>query len=273
VKDQKKRIFKFDWDVLIVLDACRYDVFENNYGKYLSGNLEKMKSRGSETVEWFKNTWNEERDLDISYYSANPWINGNGVPDADIVPEKVFNKIYNIWEKGWDENKGTVYPHKFMELYDGRTPAILHFIQPHEPYLSIDYHNGITWDNEPLASNDYLKKLRDYGFNLTRKVIGHSNAWRLARIIYNGNVSRMEEIIKKDGYPSLINAYRYNLERSLKTISMMFDETFLKNNEVIVTADHGECLGEYEIFGHPENLNFPVLTHVPWFKVRGVKNE
>lgn len=267
MEDQKKRIFEFDWDVLIVLDACRYDVFRNNYKEYLEGDLKKLRSRGSETVEWFKNTWNQKKNLDITYYSANPWINSNGVPDADIVPEKVFNDIHNLWEKAWCDDKGTVYPHKFIELYDGRTPAILHFLQPHEPYLSISDHKGITWDAEPLASNKYLKELRDYGFNLIKGLVGHSNAWRLARIINDGSVTRIEKISQTHGYPDLINAYRYNLEKALETISMMFDEHFLQKNRVIVTSDHGESLGENEIFGHPRGADFPVLRNVPWLKV------
>ncbi|ELY63814.1 hypothetical protein C492_06831, partial [Natronococcus jeotgali DSM 18795] len=36
-----------EWDYCLVLDACRYDVFEDVYDDYLEGDLEKRRSPGS----------------------------------------------------------------------------------------------------------------------------------------------------------------------------------------------------------------------------------
>lgn len=42
--DQGKSITQGDWKNLIVLDACRFDYFENSYSDYLEGDLIKAKS-------------------------------------------------------------------------------------------------------------------------------------------------------------------------------------------------------------------------------------
>lgn len=80
---QRKFIHGEDWDILIILDACRYDVFEKVHGTYLDGELKKVRSEGSETREWLKKTWVDKYDL--SYYSANPYVNSLGVWSLKVI--------------------------------------------------------------------------------------------------------------------------------------------------------------------------------------------
>ena len=40
-----QEVTKEDWDYLIILDACRYDDFEELHSKYLEGELEKKEIR------------------------------------------------------------------------------------------------------------------------------------------------------------------------------------------------------------------------------------
>lgn len=63
-------VFEEDWDALIVLDACRYDLFARR--STLSGTLETRRSRGSSTVEFLRGNV-ADRDLrDTVYVTANP---------------------------------------------------------------------------------------------------------------------------------------------------------------------------------------------------------
>lgn len=43
-----------DWDLLIVLDACRFDSFRDAFNRYFEGELREVRSRGSCTPEWFR---------------------------------------------------------------------------------------------------------------------------------------------------------------------------------------------------------------------------
>lgn len=71
-KLKEQEITEGKWDILIILDACRYDFFRKVYGNYLPGHLKKRKSRGSGTTEWLAKTFKEV--YDITYISANPYV-------------------------------------------------------------------------------------------------------------------------------------------------------------------------------------------------------
>ena len=45
-------VMEEEWDYLLVLDACRYDYFAEEYPKFLHGELQKKRSRGSSTSDW-----------------------------------------------------------------------------------------------------------------------------------------------------------------------------------------------------------------------------
>lgn len=59
-----------DWDNLIILDACRYDIFEEL--NHINGNLTQKKSRGCRTPEWIRGNFSCKELLDTVYISANP---------------------------------------------------------------------------------------------------------------------------------------------------------------------------------------------------------
>lgn len=65
-------VFEEDWDVLVVLDACRYDEFETNAD--LPGRLEHRISRGSATPEFVRGNFAGKDLRDTVYVSANSWF-------------------------------------------------------------------------------------------------------------------------------------------------------------------------------------------------------
>lgn len=58
-----------DWDNLVVLDACRYDLFEELHT--FPGDLKSVISRGSNTVKWLQTDFKKEQYSDIVYVTAN----------------------------------------------------------------------------------------------------------------------------------------------------------------------------------------------------------
>lgn len=57
------------------------------------------------------------------------------------------------------------------------------------------------------------------------------------------------------------NGYIKNLKIVLKSISK------LKNikKRIIITSDHGNCFGEYGLYGHPCGIYIRQLIEIPWF--------
>ena len=133
---QTQLIHETDWNVLIILDACRYDSFKDLYKNHLKGTLKKAMSPGSNTPEWLAHTWTDKYDL--TYVSGNPYVNTQGVPIGRFVARNHFTEIIDVWNLGWNEELGTVHPEQMNEatLSTNLKPkSIIHYVQPHRPYI------------------------------------------------------------------------------------------------------------------------------------------
>ncbi|MCD6457850.1 MAG: hypothetical protein J7K82_03285 [Thermoproteales archaeon] len=127
-------VMGLEWDNLIILDACRYDVFE----KYVSslgveGELRKAISRGSSTTEFLKENFSGRKFKDTIYVTANPYVSK--------MLRGVFYKIVHVWRDYWDEKLGTVHPEAVTKvaletksLYPDKR-LIVHYMQPHTPFI------------------------------------------------------------------------------------------------------------------------------------------
>ena len=137
-------IMEQKWDNLIILDACRYDVFKKHIG-YLEaqGELKKVASRGSSTVEFLKENFLGRRFPDTVYVTANPYVS--------IMLKDAFYKVIDVWLEGWDDALGTVPPDivtamaiEAKELYPDKR-LIVHYMQPHSPFIGEYRVEGNFW--------------------------------------------------------------------------------------------------------------------------------
>jgi len=272
LRDQGKLIDEGDWNHLVVLDACRYDFFREVYKEYLEGNLKKVKSRSSETSGWLAKTFTDRYDVD--YVSANPYVNSAGVQLKDCTPNLTpfswkatdhFNEIDDVWDYGWDSERGIVSPSKVTEKTlekEGRT--ITHYMQPHGPYPSFDSEEERRHGNFHLAGGPKLGSIRGkIGLWLERN-LGPEWVWRIRRLLGMDPTWVGEEIWRKEGFESIGKHYEKNLRLVLKEVKRLVQHL---EGEIVVTADHGEGLGD-EASGHALNREIPVLREVPWLKVR-----
>ena len=134
--DQKKLIHETPWHTLIILDACRYDVFSQRYGNFLEGELTKVQSPASCTREWLKLTWTEDYQ-DITYLSCNMYMQSrNSNHEHQYEPRHKFKRIIDVWKDG-------LMP-EHMEKYalTTRGRRVLHYNFPHIPY-----HGEVKTDN------------------------------------------------------------------------------------------------------------------------------
>lgn len=122
-----------DWDYLIILDACRFDIFEEE--NFIPGKLFKKHSLGTGTPEWLRENFRERRE-NLIYVTANPWF------------AKIFTRPYPFHHtKLISAGKGskkipTIHPTRVtraaLDLLT-RFPNkrfIIHYLQPHIPYIS-----------------------------------------------------------------------------------------------------------------------------------------
>lgn len=227
VTDQMELIQAKEWDVLCILDACRYDYFERTYGNYLQGDLRKVRSPASSTAPWMRATFAKGFD-DIVYVSGHPAVNSKAVRYEF---GSFFHHVVDVWKTGWNDDFGTTMPeHVTRGIFDveERFPdrrIIAHYVQPHGPYLSI-------------ATPGKKQPPDVQGEQLFR-------------------------IYKESGKGALEEAYLSNLRRVLREIIPL---SFLEK-KIVLTSDHGELLGEDGKLGHPVGFDHPILREVPWFEI------
>lgn len=267
-----------DWDYLIVLDACRYDVFKDVYEDYLSGDLSKKESPACRTPDWFKSEFNDKKFDDIVYVSSNPHINSRA-ESKGIKASENFHDVIDVWMTGWDDDKMTVPPEevkKAAEEASSKYPdkrLIIHFIQPHYPYLDQKIE-GLDWvKGNRSADIPFLKKI----FRKTEEIIlgdklsntiGRTNSWRIRNFLNARCLDGQDEKVWRELHKDMDRwkeLYENNLRSALEEVESL---TTQLNGKTVVTADHGEALGEQDIFVHPAGIDIRVLREVPWLEIK-----
>lgn len=220
-------LMRSDWDTAIILDACRYDMFEEEYGNILPiGKLTKKTAPGSESREFMKRSFSGMKFHDVVYVTGNPYVT--------LLPSDTFHAVK--LDEAWDDIFSEATPERITETarhahneYPNKK-IIVHYMTPHLPFVAPK----------------------------TRKVNEAIGQWRG---MYWPEETTREEIR---------NAYRDNVRVALNHVRMLLEDI---SGRVIVTADHGEMLGErlrplpVRAYDHFPSLYVPQLVEVPWLEI------
>lgn len=274
-------LMNLDWDFLIILDACRYDYFSFIYNSYFDGDFSTIWSLGSCTPEWLKNTFKKYYD-DLIYVSSNIYINSCRELEG-FEGRKHFYKVIDVWYKHWNKQLGTVHPFhttlealKVIQRYPNKR-VIIHYIQPHAPYIHPAFRlEKATAFPKTIIHNQKIIGRRNifrYYLALERRFIrlGIPNGicWSFRELFGFPNNNLVYLYKRKLGYIKLRVAYYSNLKIVLNYVAALVNFlSKLGNKKIIITADHGEMLGEREWFAHPCGKNFRLLRQVPFLVVK-----
>lgn len=231
-------IYADEWDLLIVLDACRYDLMEEVIDDYafLSA-LESRYSMNSVTRLWMTENFTDEyrdRMAETHYVSGNPF-------SRDLLDEEAFAGLTEVWTYAWVD-PGTVPPRAVTDatIRAGReTDAdriVAHYMQPHCPFIPAPEICGTKevdrFGNPPDG---------DVWDRVQRGAVDRAEAW--------------------DGY-------RRNLELVLRDVELLLEN--VDAERVVVTSDHGNAFGEWGLYGHLPNTPLPCMREVPWIETTAV---
>ncbi|SFS06555.1 hypothetical protein SAMN05216559_3058 [Halomicrobium zhouii] len=140
------RVMDEDWDTMIVLDACRADIFQEVVDLSEFDGYETRISLGSHSSEFTRRNFQGEEFGDTVYVSANP--------HTSLEAGDAFYHIYELWEDQFDETAGVVLPDVVrdaaIEAHD-RFPdkrLIVHFMQPHGPFVGSEVSDTVRDEAE-----------------------------------------------------------------------------------------------------------------------------
>lgn len=236
-----------DWDNLILLDGCRYDLFADTVE--IDGTLTSKRSLGSATPEFLRSNFAERNYHDTVYVTANPMYQREGL-------DGTFHATVDVWKDHWSDEHQTVRPGPMVEAtrraYDEYPDKriLSHFMQPHYPFIGelgreLGEHAGFEWTYREVTDGDRSRDAPTVWQQLEAGAVSREAVWA---------------------------AYRENLELAMPHVRELvtyFDET------TVVTSDHGNMLGEYttpipmRIYGHPPGTYTDELLKVPWLVIEG----
>jgi hypothetical protein len=247
-------IVEEDWDNLVILDACRFDIFEEH--NTIEGEFSKRRSVASSTPSFLRENFGEEQHHDIVYVTANPQVNY-------WLDESQFHAVVNVWDTGWDDQKRTVMPEHMMnatiealETYANKR-IISHFVQPHFPFI------GPTAERELGEQGGFATGRARVSDISDPDTSDYPEPWTM---LENGAVD-MDTVW--DSY----------VECLTETLPYIKDLVESLQGKTVITADHGNMAGEYawpfpvRIYGHPGQILTDELVTIPWLEIDGERRE
>jgi len=229
-----------DWDLLVVLDACRADLW-NEVAPEVEG-FDAAPARttvGGTSTEFLAKTFGR---ADAEWLAGTAYVTGNPYTDSHVDAD-AFACLDEVWRYAWDDEIGTIPARPVTdraiaagrELGDGVDRTVVHYMQPHFPCVpDADGGEGIALDRfgaEPIS------------------------VW--------------EELRFGERDPDEVWArYRENLRYVLAEVALLLEN--FDAERVAITADHGNAVGEKYLYGHVERVALPALREVPWFETSAV---
>ena len=288
VKHQTELMHSVDWDVMFVIDACRFDYFEKLYKDYFSKDviLKKALSPASWTYAWLVEMFVDKPKMDIVFVSSDYEVNSKGIKDQKIYDNekrekyghyhfdarKYFREIIDAWEFGVVEHLGLVPPEtmckeceKAIEKHP-KSKIITNFWQVHDPYIFYLREGLMTIHNmeDIERRNKHVYKWINLKKFLT-KIMSDETIWKLRKLIGYTPNSGLAYLYFNYGKEGIIRGYEEDLKYTLEEIAKVVRK--YPNKKFVVTSDHGELLGEYGRFSHGYDKEYPELQEVPWLEV------
>lgn len=267
-------VFDRDWDLMIILDSCRPDFLRECKDVYPWLNeVNQMRSVGSMSAEWVLKTFIEEYRAEIertALVSRNVWSSRilddrihedrddpegkrDQVRQGSLAHTPVTPQAFRHYERVRPEAnqgdllhpEGVAAPHIVTDraISVARTEdidrLIVWYAMPHLQFIA----EAVDWS--PDADIDDLMS----GVEHIRDLTPEEESYEPAK---QGKVSRKR----------MRTLYRQNLKLVLAYVDILLKNVDAK--KAVVTADHGEGLGQQGIWGHPYGYPWPPVRTVPW---------
>jgi hypothetical protein len=240
-----------EWDVLLVFDACRVDLMRAvaRTGEYdvldrFDAKKHTRNSVASRSPEWVAKTFDfgqyGDELANLAYVTANPHSQDIDTPDRLAVFDEV-------WRYGWDHDIGVTPPRAVTDrLIDTARQTesnriVAHYMQPHLPFRSLVNDHPEWFKFDPGTEADDTAEFK--------------TLWRRLR---DGEVDR----------DTVWEAYVDNLKWVMDEVALLREN--LDADQVVITADHANAMGEWWCYGHTTTAPIPAMKRVPWVEFSAV---
>ncbi|QIB74229.1 hypothetical protein G3I44_07925 [Halogeometricum borinquense] len=277
-------IWEREWDLLIVLDACRLDLLQSVEEEFrFLDHPGSMTSTASSTTGWVERSFDtqyEQKLAETAYVTGNPNSIrafphefpetcecgaslkpsyqavyhegretcpscGTQIQGERQVPVKVLQEV---WRDSWDNSLGTIQPRPITNaaITTGRETDVDSMIV----HYMQPHHPFIPAPE--LDQGSYIAPNDEERQKQSRTI------WEQLRM---GDVDK--EVVWRE--------YRNNLRHVLEDVELLLEN--IDGDVAVITSDHGNAIGEYGIYGHPPGTPIDSIVTVPWYETTAVDEE
>ena len=241
-------VFEKEWDLLVVLDTCRYDALAGVQGEYgfLDG-VGSIWSVGSSTREWSANTLTNAHHAEIA---RTAYVCGNGrvrqtLEGAEVMQSEMASRV-----TAWD----TVSPSDFATF--DTVPGYA----PREPY------GGLVTPDVVTDRAISVGRSRSHDRMIVHYIAPH-NPYRANAIRENRDILDREhrpfDWLADGGDREVVwESYLDELRWALEYVEVLLGN--VDAERAVITADHGDLFGHLGLYSHPTGVPHPALRRVPW---------
>lgn len=234
--DQHAQLNALDWDVLLVLDACRQDILQQVADWPIGG----CSSPATMTDEWLAAA------TDSRIFEGATVVSSNSLyAEHDLG----LRKLHQLWETEWVDRLGNVPPEPVLDRIDdsiagNNTPVVGHIGPPHAPYIA---RIGGKWlPVFPEITEWHWDSNREEFEQLSQQAAMATGVVNLDRAV---------------------RGYRASVRSVWNIVAEYVARWVREGLTVVVTADHGETFGrlrDFWLVEHPSGCYVPPLTRVPF---------
>lgn len=244
------------WDYLVVLDACRYDVFAEVAQERYGCEPLKLDTRCHCTSWWYRKYWKRQKN-NAHLISANPvpfheqgWYSYKKFKTAiwaDFAGKRARSVAGEFLEYFRTDDGNLFDPAIALEIFAAtKQPSeryVIHLMPPHLPFLGENGRTLFKWLGLALTEDrNIYKAIQD---------CGRAGHWDAIRECYKENIKYALNVLERYAY-------------------------LFRDGRTIITADHAELIGdpsfdENGLYRHAKYVNVPdlwmTLRTVPWMEV------
>jgi hypothetical protein len=241
-------IFKTDWDALVILDACRYDLFtewapkHDVYDEFDSVDYDY--SLGTATWEWLSETFDGASDKELAdtyIVSGNPQFLKTRL--RDLIDVDRLAGYEDVFEYGYSDKLKSINPEAITnaaircqrDLQPDR--LLIHYVQPHAPFIHCPNKYGGRFDAIGGGAEE------------------DPTVWTgVADGIYDKREVWMD--------------YGRNLSIALDHVEVLVENL---DGKIVITSDHGNFFNylRLRMYQHPSQMLMPAIKRVPWVVATG----
>lgn len=231
--DKGTPIYERDWDLLVILDACRPEALREVSDDYdFLTEVDEETSLGSYSRSWMERNFTPEYADEMA---NTVMVTGNPFTETALDAAD-FQHLEEVWRYSWDDDVGTIRPRALTDAAislareQQADRLIVHYMQPHAPFTTHpELQTGPDAEDWTGAEN--------------------RSVWARVR---DGELD--VDVVRA--------AYMDELRHVLGDVELLLNN--VDADRAVISADHGEAMGEAGLYGHARGVAIDALRMVPW---------